>query len=246
MDALAGLDPAASHQGAIEAILQARETFYGGAKIEPRPGVINVLPPNDKLKMNKVANGGDTFTEFDKSLSRSASRAAGAMYEDISGNFADTSFSASRLAGEMPYRTMLRRRKVILERFYQTVFSAWLDEAVETDVVKIPSGAPDYWENRQAYATAKWRGIGRVEPDRKKAVEADLLEVENGFATMEAKIAERGGDLDTHLAAIRSERPLMRQAGLDKPFFPGTTTTQIRDENIDEIDPKDGEDPEDV
>ena len=164
------------------------------------------------------------------------------MVEEISGDYSKTSFSASRLAQELPFRLTLRRRKLILERFYGDIYGAWLDEAIETQAIVLPRGAPNYWDFRNAYLNCRWLGIGRAEPDRKKAAEADALELELGLVTFEDALAARGLDLETHLANIKSERALMREAGLDQAFFPGSVSTQNRREVIEEApEEQDGE-----
>ena len=239
------LNPHEPHGGGtmpgIAEYLTAREGFYGRSEIKMSPGVVNHLPPGDKLKMNKVENA-DSYEAFNRSLTMSAARAGGAMVEEVSGDYSKTSFSASRLAQELPFRLTQRRRKLILEKFYGDVFGAWLDEAIETRTVLLPNGAPDYWKFRDAYRACRWLGIGRAEPDRKKAAEADALELELGLATYEDALAGRGLDLETHLENIKSERVLMRDAGLDKPFFPGSVTTQNRREVIEEaVEDHDGE-----
>ncbi len=244
--ALGGLNAHEPHVGGtmpgIADFLAAREAFYGQTTIKMSPGVVNHLPPGDKLRMNKVANAGDAFDPFNRSLTMSAARAGGAMVEEISGDYSKTSFSASRLAQELPFRLTQRRRKLILERFYGDVFGAYADEAIETRAIVLPDGAPDYWKYRDAYLACRWLGIGRAEPDRKKAAEADALELELGLVTFEDALAARGLDLETHLANVKSERMLMREAGLDKPFFPGTVSTQNRREVIEEApEEQDGE-----
>ena len=232
--ALGGLnahEPAEGGAAGMADFLAGREAFYGQTTIKMAPGVINHLPPGDKLKMNKVANV-DTFEPFHRALTMSAARAAGAMYEEASGDYSNTSFSASRLAQELPYRLTLRRRKLILERFYGDVFGAWLDEAIETRTIELPEGAPDYWKFRDAYRACRWLGIGRAEPDRKKAAEADALELELCLSTLTDALAARGIDAETHFEDLKAERALMQDAGLDKPFFPGSVTTQNRREYI--------------
>ena len=236
--AIGALNPHEPHVGGatpgIADFLAAKEAFYGQTTIKMSPGTINHLPPGDKLKMNKVENDGDTFEPFNRSLTMSAARAGGAMVEEISGDYSKTSFSASRLAQELPFRLTLRRRKLILERFYGDIYGAWLDEAIETQAIVLPRDAPNYWDFRDAYLNCRWLGIGRAEPDRKKAAEADALELELGLVTFEDALAARGLDLETHLANIKSERGLMREAGLDQAFFPGSVSTQNRREVIEE------------
>ncbi len=227
IDGLAVNDAISGMTGFIEM----RDTWYSKAKLNPQPGVVNHLAPGDKLRFNKVENPSSTFAEFDKSLTRKAARAAGDSYENLSGDYSQTSFSASRMAAEMPHRLNEKRRKALLIPFYEAVFACWLEEAMETRAIETPDGAPPFWAAREAYLSAKFLGLGRFEPDPKKAVEADVLALENNIETLEDVLARRGRDLETHLAQVAAERKLMAKYGLG---YPGAVVTQQRDENIQE------------
>lgn len=209
--ALRGLD---ADPVKIDELMTGRADWYSATKIDPKPGTINHLAPGDKLKFNRVETPNSVFDSFDKSLDRKAAKAAGSSYEDVSGDYSKTSFSASRMATELPHRINLRRRKLILERFYSEVFGAWLEEAIETGAIVLPKGAPEFWRARAAYCNGRWMGLGRVQPDPKKAAEADLLELENGLATLSDKLAERGMDLEESIAMRKHEKALLKEAGL--------------------------------
>lgn len=204
-----------------------RADWYRKRGLDVKPGTVNHLSPGDHLKFNEAKAPNNTYAEFDKSLTRSAAKAAGSSYEDASGDYSKTSFSASRMAMELPHRIMTRRRAAIVERFYQATFGAWLEEEVETGRLKLPPGAPSFWEAKDAYCAARWLGLGRVQPDPKKAAEADILEIENNLATLTEKLGERGRDFDEWLAERQHERDALKAAGLPLNE-PGTVTTQRR------------------
>jgi lambda family phage portal protein len=206
--------------------------WYSRSKITPQPGVVNHLSPGDKLRMNSVQTPNSTFESFDKSLTRKAARAAGTTHEDVSGDWSAVNFSASRMASELPHRLNMRRRKAIVEKFYASVYAAWLEEQIETGQIAVPQSAAQFWAAKEAYTSATFIGLGRAEPDRKKAADATILELENGLTTLGAALAERGIDLDVHVEELQRERGILRAAGLDHPFFPGVVTTQTRDENL--------------
>ena len=228
-DSLGTSGPGIGQGTSVNDIVEMQSEWFKGSKVEARPGVINHLPPGSHLKLNKVENPNSSFNDYDKSLTRKAARAAGLSYEDVSGDYSQTNFSASRMAGEQPHRANMKRRRAIAERFYRAIFHAWLEEAVETGVVDLPAGAPPFWQATHAYTESRWLGFGRAEPDRKKAADATILELENGLLTFEDALAERGLDLETHIENLKQERALLEAAGLTHPFYPGATTTQVRD-----------------
>jgi lambda family phage portal protein len=212
-DALQGYNDGTSP----EAWLKARGEFYGEAKVQLQPGVVSHLAAGDKLKLHRSETPNATYDAFDKSLSREAAKAAGSSAEDLSGDYSQTSFSASRLAMELPSRINERRRMAIVKPFYQTVYRAFLEEHIETGKIKLPAGAPEFWEAADAYSNAMWRGAGKPTSDPLKTAQADILELENGLTTLEAKLGERGLDFEEVVAQRKSEREQLLAAGLSYP-----------------------------
>lgn len=204
-------------EASLEKGLKARGDYYGEAKVSLQPGVIAHLMPGDKLKMNRAESPNATHDPFDKSLARDAAKAAGASYEDTSGDYSQTSFSASRLALELPSRINKRRRGAIVEPFYRAVFMAWLEEACETGLIKLPEGAPAFWEARDAYSQSVWRGEGKPVADPLKEAQAQVLRLENGLATYEEVLGENGLDFEEVLAQRKSEKQQLEAAGFQYP-----------------------------
>jgi len=226
--ALGGLE--INHQlGGMDNFIKVRDDWYSKARLQPSPGTVNHMAPGDHLHFNAAKNPSATYSDFDKSLTRRAARAAGDSFEAVSGDYSQTSFSASRMAMALPGRVNARRRAAILEPFYRAIYRAWIEEAIETGAIELPEGAPEFWTNPDAYTCAKFLGEGAFEPDPRKAAEADVLSLENNLETLEDVLARKGKDLETHLAQIATERALMAKYGLT---FPGAVTT--RDEVIDE------------
>lgn len=202
---------------------KAKLDFYDNVKVDLQPGVINHLLRGDKMHVHRPQAPSSTYADFDASLAREAAKASGGSAEDVSGDYSKTSFSASRLALELPWRINLRRRQNILERIYQMTFTAWLEEACETGRIKLPKGAPAFWECPDAYTAAAWRGSAKPVADQMKAAEADVLEISSGLSTFEEKLGERGLDLETVIAQRKAERDMLAEAGLNGPAAVGTT-----------------------
>jgi lambda family phage portal protein len=204
--------------------------FYGEAKVQLQPGVVSHLAAGDKLKLHRSETPNATYDPFDKSMSRETAKAAGSSAEDLSGDYSQTSFSASRLAMELPSRINDRRRMAIVRPFYQTVFASWLEEQMETGAIQLPDGAPEFWEAKDAYSNAIWRGKGKPSSDPLKTAQADVLELESGLTTLEAKLGERGLDLEEVIAQRKSEREALAAAGL--PYLmPKTQAALIAADN---------------
>jgi lambda family phage portal protein len=193
--------------------LKARGDFYETSKVSLQPGVIGHLMQGDRLKIHRAESPNGTFESFDNSLGREAAKAAGSSVESFSGDYSKTSFSASRLAEELPWRINTRRRSAIVEPLYRAVYKAWLEEQCETGNITLPKGAPAFWEAPDAYTASMWRGSGKPVADPFKAAQADILEIENGLSTLEAKLGERGLDFEETLAQRKAEREQLEAAG---------------------------------
>ncbi|CCE01078.1 phage portal protein [Bradyrhizobium sp. STM 3809] len=233
-DGLQGIQSGAN----LEQWMKSRSDFYLGSKVTLQPGGINHLPPGDKMTIHRSEAPNSAYDAFDRSMGREAAKAAGSSYEDISGDYSTTSFSASRLALELPARVNKRRRGAIVEPFYQGVFSAWLEEQIESGVIALPKGAPAFWQAPDAYTAAAWRGEGKPIADPFKDVQAAALRLQNGLTTLEAELAERGLDLEEVIAQRVAEREMLEAAGLSYTSAVSMTTAQPDNErDVEEVDP---------
>ena len=198
--------------------LAAHAAYYGADnKVSLNPGVVNHLYKGDSLKIHRSEAPNATYESFDKSLLREGAKAAGASFEDTSGDYSQTSFSASRLALDLPGRINDRRREAIVVRFYKAAYRCWLEEQFETGAIVLPKGAPAFWEAVDAYTESKWRGKGKAVADPLKQAQADILEIENGLSTLEEKLGERGLDFEEVVTQRAAERRELEKVGL---YFP--------------------------
>lgn len=197
--------------------LAARNAWYSEKGISLNPGQINHLAVGDKFKIHRSESPSSNFEPFDRSMLREAAKAAGSSYEEVSGDFSQTSFSASRLALDLPSRINDRRRESIAIRFYRAAYRCWLEEAIESGRITLPKNAPAFWEAVDAYTESKWRGKGKAVADPLKQAQADTLELEQGLTTYEEKLGERGLDLEEVLAQRKAEKEMFDAAGLAYP-----------------------------
>jgi lambda family phage portal protein len=197
--------------------LKVNAEYYAENRVSLDAAKIVHLLPGERVKMHRSEHPNSTYESADKSFGREAAKAAGSSYEDTLGDYSQTSFAASRLALELPSRINSRRRKAIAETIYQNVFTAWLEESIETGRIELPKSAPAFWEAPGAYTQSLWRGEGKPVADPYKQALADILEIENGLSTLEEKLGERGLDFEEVLAQRKSEREQLEAAGLSFP-----------------------------
>ena len=202
-----------------------RSAFY--SKMPPKLGSIAPLPKGDTLKLHRAQNPTAGYLEFDSSLSRQASKAAGMSAEDTDGDYSRVNFSAARLAAETPHRITMARRSDIAAQFYQQVFECWVQECLATAELHIPDGALPYYGNQHLYHECKWLGTGKMSADRLKDAQAVALEIEEGLSTLSSALAERGLDFEAVAEERAQEMRVLKELGLwrepDEPNPKGPT-----------------------
>ena len=98
-----------------------------------------------------------------------------------------------------------------------SIFRVFDSSDAERQSAQQTSVARDDTALMDAYSNAVWRGEGKPVADPLKAAQADILEIENGLATQEAKLGERGYDLEEVIAQRKAEKDLLTAAGLPYP-----------------------------
>jgi len=231
-------EPGAMANAIAEGIISLRGQWLGeggerSPRIQSEPGQVVALPPGDKLELTQPAKISDDFDSFNRSLTLDAARAAGASGSDISGDYSKTSYSASRMETELPFRKALTRRREIVAPFYQAFYRAFVEEQIGGGSVKLPRGARPYWDCPGAYTAGKFLGIGRVEADRLKAAQADILMLSNHTTSLTTVLQAQGIDFDDHIAHVKYEREALLAAGLS-PEYTTTSRRQIQEDEADE------------
>ncbi len=216
----------------LDGWLTAHKSFYSKARITPSAGSVIHLLAGDKLVQHDSKAIANTYESFDRSIQRRAAKAAGSSVEDLTGDYSQTSFSASRLAMALPNLLNDIRRKQIVERFYKAVFVAWLEEQVNIGAIELPKHAVGFYEAREAYTCATFNGRGPVSSDPKKTREALIMGLESGLISLTEALAEDGKDLETHLEQLAQERKLLKRYGLEHPLYATLVGKQPEDEEV--------------
>lgn len=203
----------------ITAFAAAKGEWYDGAKIDlTQHGRIAQLFPGDELIFNKADAPGQQFDQFMGWLMREIAAGAGVTYESSTGDYRGATYSSIRMAGAKEWLTVLRRRDNIIVPFCQTVFEAWLDEAVFTGDVQVPGGYAFYLANKEAIARAVWSGPAQPQADDFKAARSHQVLKDMGATTLSEIVASYGRDWDDDMRQQAEENRLAEELGLPKPW----------------------------
>lgn len=208
-DAMSTVSP---YQQARKEFHQHRDVRLGGVRIP-------TLFPGEKLSFQSAARPHNAFADFEGSVLRSIASGIGISYEQLSQDWSKTNYSSARAALLEVWRTLLRRRRSFAKSFCTPIYAAWLEEAIDRGIVRLPREAPDFWHPRAhaAYLRCRWIGPGRGWVDPVKEAQASVMRVDAGVSTLEAECAEQGLDWQEVAEQQAAEREFRARLGLPDP-----------------------------
>lgn len=176
--------------------------FQGGALIP--------LFPGDELGSFTPSQPTDVFDPFMTSLLRNVAAGLNMPYELLAKDFSKVNYSSARAALLEAWRFFMGRRNWLAAGWMQPCYELWLEEAISRGEVD----APDYYDNKAAYARAKWIGPGRGWVDPLKEAQAARERMDGMLSTLEKECAEQGLDWREVLEQIAREKALMEELDL--------------------------------
>lgn len=205
----------------LGAFFTAKGEWYDGAKIDlTQHGRIAQLFPGDELDFKEAKAPGAQYDQFMGWLMREIAAGAGVTYESATGDYRGATYSSIRMAGAQEWLTVLRRRNNIIMPFCQTVFEAWLDEAVFTGRIKFPGGYANFRDKREAACRASWSGPAQPQADDFKAARSHEVLKGMGATTLMEISASYGRDWDDDMRQQAEENRLAEELKLPLPWAP--------------------------
>lgn len=189
--------------------------MFGGARIPH-------LFPGEEIESVSATRPASQFGDFESAVLRRVSSGLDISYEQLSSDWSKTNYSSARAALIEVWRGFTSKRQSFAQGFCQPFYLAWLEEQIVEGHIKLPPGAPDFYDAWPHYTRAKWVGPGKGFVDPVKEVTAAALRVQTGLSTMEDEAAElTGSDHDENLAQIRMEIAAMKDMGVLHPAQEG-------------------------
>lgn len=152
------------------------------------------LYPGEKFGMANAARPNGNFEAFEGAALRNIATGIGISAQQLSNNWSDVNYSSARAAMLEAWKTLTRRRDNFARGFADPIFTAWLEEAMESDDFPLPANAPEFVECRAAYARCRWMGPGRGWIDPLKERQGSVLGMDAGLTTLEHETAESSGE----------------------------------------------------
>ena len=183
---------------------------------EVSPGTFEQLPPGMRFESFDPSSGGQaSFDQFGKAILRGISSGLGISYVSLANDLTQTSYSSIR-AGEMHDRDNWRGvQKFVIDHFCVPVYQAWLQVAMENNVVPMPVTRFDKFSEASYFVARSW---GWVDPQKEMA--ANVLGLQNGLISLQTAVSNYGIDVEELFQQVLTEKELAETMGLNYSFEP--------------------------
>jgi lambda family phage portal protein len=175
------------------------------------------LHPTDRMEWNNQPRSTAGLKQFQTAFLQNFASGLGISYEQLSMDWSGVNYSSARAALNEVWRSITRLRAQLIWGIAQPVYTAWLEDALDTGTIEIPSGAPDFYDAPAGWVQADWIGPPRGYVDPVKEAQAAVLRRNAMVSTLEREAAEQGLDLDQLLSQLRREKQLLEEYGLGAP-----------------------------
>jgi len=182
---------------------------------EVPPGQIMYGKSGERPHILKSDRPGNSFEIFVETSLRAVGAATGMPYEVISKDFSKTNYSSARAALQEAWRVFELYQDWLVNHYCQTIWEMFFEEAVLVGRIKLPAGAPDFYQYRAEYCAASWVGPERTNVDPVKEMTADIMGLNSGTTTLADIAAKRNKDWEAQAKQRARERETFRELGLN-------------------------------
>lgn len=177
----------------------------GNISMQEMSGTMMELPEGVKATCISPGRPNQNFTNFVESLTHQIGGALGIPSELLFLRFT-ASYSASRGALLEAWKVFKNWRKWFADEFCQTVYEAWLDEAVRLGRIDAPMYYQDDYTSK-LYSWCEWTGPSQGQLNPVQEVQASVMKIENNLSTYQRECGEMTGeDWDLVMSALGRER----------------------------------------
>ncbi|MEX8520066.1 MAG: phage portal protein [Leptothrix sp. (in: b-proteobacteria)] len=184
------------------------------------PGSLETLPPGwDFVNFNPDYPQAN-FESFVSACLHGVASGLNLAAHNLTGDMSKVNYSSARVAELGERDTWKLLQQWFTDSFVRPVFEEWLNMALLTKAITLPSGAAlpaerlDKFISASSFQSRGWQWV-----DPQKEVAAAILAVDNRFKSRRQVIEEQGGDFEDVLADLTLEQQLLDAAGL-APLVP--------------------------
>lgn len=202
--------------GDFNRFMSARAQWYDHTKFDlGKSGKILHIFPGEKLNFFRSEHPNDNYKSFSRQLLMEVARCLGITYEQLSGDREGATYSSERMGSAEIWLINQYRRQHIAGRFMQICFETWLEEDIELGHTRVPGGIDGFYNNRDGFCRADWRGPAKPTADEFKTARSNQIMLQNKIITREQWCAEAGSDWMDVDDQIKKERDNAAALGID-------------------------------
>lgn len=221
----------ADEDSRFDAFMGQKVDWHNNVNIDlGRHGKIAHLMPGEKLNFNASETPNANYEAFANFLLREIARCAGALFEDLTGDFRGATYSSIRMGIAKQWPLLLYRRKYIPTPISQAIFDAWLEEEIDSGRVDLPGGINAFVANRDAICNCDWRGPAKPVADEVKAANAHQIYRNMGVVTDEMICSDLGVDHEDIYRGRAAERDMREELNIHGGVTNGGTDMDNMDE----------------
>lgn len=177
---------------------------------ETYPGAILYGSPGETPHLLSANRPGTTFEPFTRTVKKSIAMALNMPYPVLFKDVENVNFAGFRSAMLDAWRVFEMERKWHGAGLCQPIYTMLMEEAYLRGNLDVS----DFYGQMHALTKAEWRGAPKGDIEPIKAVQADVLAIQNNLKTRAESIAERGGDVRIVFDQLEEEREMLEEKGL--------------------------------
>jgi len=198
---------------------------------ELRPGQVHYGNPGEKPHFPSSTRPSGNLPAFLETVLRAIGAGGGGMpYELVAKDFSKTNYSSARAALEEAWRVFGFNQDWLIKSFCQPIWEMVFEEAFLRGRIKLPKGAPDFYDARAEWCAAQWTVPERTSLDPVKEMVAHVMGKQNNVATDADFCAKRGKDYEAVYQQRNRERKLARDLELPEINDPATPSVSKKPE----------------
>lgn len=179
---------------------------------EMEPGMVMYGNTGEKPHLLSPDRPGTTFDPFTKIIKKAIAMGINIPYPVAFKDPESVNFAGFRSAMLDAWRVFMIHRTWLGEDTCQPIYTMLMEEGFLRGHLE----ADNFYLSIDAITHCDWRGSPKGDIEPIKAVQADVLAIQNNIKTRAEAIAERGGDLRGTFDQLQEEQDMMRERGLDE------------------------------
>ena len=201
-----------------------RETRYQ----EMEGGLIMYGNTGEKPHLLSPDRPGTTFDPFAKIIKKAIAMGINIPYPVAFKDVEDVNFAGFRSAMLDAWRVFMIHRTWLGEDTCQPIYTMLMEEGFLRGELEVNN----FYLHMDAVSHCDWRGSPKGDIEPIKAVQADVLAIQNNIKTRAEAIAERGGELRSTFDQLEEEQQMLLERNLDEEkVSPETADKWAKNEN---------------